>query len=44
MKLLRNLLLTLLMAALLVGTVLAVPSASVNEDAEDRYMEQVFGE
>lgn len=44
MKLLRNVLLTLMLAVLLFGAVLAVPSASVNEAAEDRYMEQAFGE
>lgn len=44
MKKAVNVLLTLLLAAVLVCTALAVPSASVNEDAADRYMEHSFGE
>lgn len=44
MKKLLNLVLTLLLAATLLGAWLAVPSASVLEEAEDRYMEYSYGE
>lgn len=44
MSKLVNLLLTLVLAAALLGVWLAVPSASVNEDAADRYMELSYAE
>lgn len=41
MKKLLNILLTLALAVCLLAAALAVPSASVNEEAEDRYMEHM---
>lgn len=44
MKLVKTVLAVLLLAVILVGTVIAVPSATITEQAAEQYEEMAFGE